>query len=83
MASAAAKGSAAEFQLYIADGGQVDQLVRLNEFRAAHPGVEITKEDGYWQTRWTSPSGRAKAACSVELEWLLDMLDEHFPEAVA
>jgi hypothetical protein len=79
MASAAAKGSAATFRFFITDGGPVDQVARLDEFRAAHPEVEIKKDDGHWRAAWTDPSGKAKGAYAAELEWLLDMLDKHFP----
>jgi hypothetical protein len=79
MASAAAKGSAAAFRLFITDGGYVDQVARLDEFRAAHPEGEVTKDDGHWQAAWTDPSDRPKGAYAAEFEWLLDMLDKHFP----
>jgi hypothetical protein len=79
MASSAAKGSAATFRLFITDGGHVDQVARLDEFRAAYPEVEVKREDGYWRAAWTGPSGKAKGAYAAELEWLLDILDEHFP----
>jgi hypothetical protein len=79
MARAAAEGSAAKFRLSITDGGDVDQVARLNEFRAAHPEVEIKQEDGYWRAGSIGPSGKAKSAYAAELEWLLDMLDKSFP----
>jgi hypothetical protein len=79
MASAAAAGSAARFRLFITDGGYVDQVVRLNDFRDAHPEVEIKHQDGRWRAGWTDPSGKARSAYAAELEWVLDMLDKHFP----
>jgi hypothetical protein len=42
MASAAAKGSAAAFRLFITDGGDVDQIARLDKFRAADPEAEVS-----------------------------------------
>ena len=83
MGRAAAKESAAAARLlYVVDGGHVDQAVRLNEFRAIHPEVEIKREDGYWSAHWDSPTG-PKHAYAAELEWVLDLLDEEFPEAAA
>lgn len=83
MRRAAAKGSAAGvLRLYVVDGGQIDQVARLNEFRTTHPEVEIKKADGHWWAYWDSPTGRAHAY-ATELEWLLDMLDIHFPKVTA
>lgn len=83
MRRAAANGSAAGTrQFYVVHGGHIDQVARLLEFQAAHPDVEIKKEDRYWSAHWDSPTGR-KNAYAAELEWLLDMLDEQFQEAVA
>jgi hypothetical protein len=64
------------------DGGQIDQVARLNEFRSVHPEVEIKKQDGRWLARWDSSTGR-EHAYATELEWLLNMLDKHFPKAAA
>lgn len=55
---------------------------RLYEFRKAHPGVEIRREEGCWSAHWDSLSGR-RHAYAAELDWVLDMLDEHFPKAAA
>jgi hypothetical protein len=83
MGGVAAKGGVATFRLFITDGGYVDQAARLNDFKAAHPEVEIKREDGYCRAAWTDPSGKAKAAYAPELEWLLDMLDKYFPAPVS
>ena len=53
-----------------------DQMPRLREFRAAHPGVIIGSGGfGTWQARIPETNGETVAVCHT-LRELLDRLDE-------
>jgi hypothetical protein len=51
-----------------------DQVVRLNQFRRAHPGIAIHAGPGYWQAQIPQPAGE-QIITRYRLEELLDKLD--------
>jgi hypothetical protein len=51
-----------------------DQVLRLNRFRAQHPGIAIRAGLGYWQALLPEPAGET-VITRYELKELLDKLD--------
>jgi hypothetical protein len=53
---------------------ELDQVVRLNRFRAEHQGIVIVAGEGWWQGRVPEPKGEA-VITRYTLRELLDKLD--------
>jgi hypothetical protein len=51
-----------------------DQIVRLNRFRAQHPGIAIHAGPGYWQALLPERAGEV-VVTRYQLKELLDKLD--------
>ena len=58
----------------VASGGRVDQVVRMQAFKAAHPEIDFLPPEpfvGYWKC---FRDGQ-QIACELDLRRLLDSLD--------
>jgi hypothetical protein len=55
-----------------------DQVVRLQAFQQAHPGVTIDwhrkNPGGHWTADWTDPAGGSHRLVEIDLQTLLDSL---------
>jgi hypothetical protein len=54
---------------------ELDQVVRLNRFRAEHQGIVIVAGEGWWQGRVPEPKGET-VITRYTLRELLDKLDD-------
>jgi hypothetical protein len=66
-------------RLRLVPGDITDQVVRLEEFRAAHPDVTVVYVrpgtiGGYWLADWTDPDGADCRTVQLSLKGLLDKL---------
>jgi len=63
----------------------VDQVIRLERFREAHPHVTIvhvrTSHAGYWLSDWAEGNGTIRRTVEYDLRLLLDQLDRAFSAA--
>ncbi len=53
---------------------EADQVLRLHEYRQAHPGIAIHSGPGYWQAQIPEPAGE-QIITRHRLTELLDQLD--------
>ncbi len=54
--------------------GDLDQVLRLNQYRRDHPGVTICAGHGYWQAQIPQRNGET-VITRYQLRELLDKLD--------
>lgn len=57
----------------------VDQVIRLEQFRREHPGVTVVFSNGFWYADWTDPKdGSERRTVQSDLKRALDVLDASF-----